>query len=1134
MAKIISKIISKTVLGFILGQGFGPIGFYIGWLIGDNIGEFGTEQIEKFFPELGKETGKTLVDYKDTIKDSIKNKLISNQSFEIDTSLASLLCKVWEQRIKKLIETKNFVDETFQTQGKLLKKYQENFKTAQKGDSTNVFYDVFPKNNESTFEVELANFEIVTDEEKAKNGIWDNLKKTLDKWTDKIDREIFQSIEGEIKTALTKDLQSDLLSELKENQKFRESFNSTFQFFATDILKAISKDTNEIRKNTEEIKEVLKPSVDYDSQELKQEVFQYLQRVAEEAVDIKSYFPPHLQNKSFQTSPFDNIRQRVSLTEKKSWDEIRARIEEQNKIRGISTFEEGKTAHKYRLTTGSDIENSQEKRIRILNWDNKASKEFERAIFLGDPGFGKTWLLCFEARKVALDSKNRLEDSEISLKDIILPIKLRLSTLAENASDEILAQSIAKLITARGEIEPFSKNFEAYIYERIKAQENVVILLDALDEVPENPQQGISKEKLRTKLENFANDYPKVSIYLTSRIVGYNNLNIKEAKELEILPFEDEQIKSFTKVWFHKDKAKDEKFHELLENQPQTAGLAQIPLMLSLLCKLFDEQTAEENFPETRGEIYRRCLIGLLRDWKKENERKNINDVELNFRLNFLEKLAFKLFEKQHEQFDETSFTEILCETLGVSTDDFSAEEKVIQWKNRLEQDGIIKKAVKGENPEYLFLHLTFQEYLAGSYIARMPNWKDFVFQDKILFNPRWQEVLTLLGGTLTKEKATNYIESLLEKNGKNGEGDILFRPFMLATFAGKEAVNNLEEEFKQKLIKKIIGRYWAELNLFLNFSTGDLHNWFLPTIKVWRDYLKVILLYHLKFSFLDLKDAEKNYLVVTIREMKYRDYAFIKEFISHIKNPQIDSKIRQEMAWIIHRGKELKSDDGKILWEILEKFKNDEDIQRPISKILSEQKNLSKDQKSYLSEILSKDEGKLEFYEKEFMDKLEYQRSWQIHEKIILELLSDKNQDVHKRTAYASTINHWIELSKETGETIINILMEENHESDVSYYLCEAVHRIKEFSPKGIQKLLQLIENENLYYNSKFSIIGKLAEITLEKKDKIKVLKIARNTFSNENMLSDWEKHFFLEDILLLANQLMCAVPENGEIVIN
>ena len=255
---MISKIVSKTIAGYILGQLFGPIGLYIGWLIGDNVGEFGTQQIEKFFPELGKETGKSIADNKDTIKDFIRNKLTSNQPSEINASLASFLCKVWEERIQKLIDKKDFVDNTFQKQIELLKKYQENFKSAQKGNSAITFYDIFPKGNQTDFETELDNFEIITDKANAQNLLWNKLQKSLAKWTSKADQEIHKVIENEIKEALTKDLQSDFLLQLKTDEKFLDSFNSSFQFFATDILKFISGEIKDTKQNTEEIIDILK------------------------------------------------------------------------------------------------------------------------------------------------------------------------------------------------------------------------------------------------------------------------------------------------------------------------------------------------------------------------------------------------------------------------------------------------------------------------------------------------------------------------------------------------------------------------------------------------------------------------------------------------------------------------------------------------------------------------------------------------------------------------------------------------------------------------------------------------------------------------------------------------------------
>jgi hypothetical protein len=851
------KIFSKALAGFIFGQLFGPIGLYIGSLLGDHISELGKEQIKKIFHEFGEESGKTLVESESGIKGFLKQKFNWGKSFEIDYSLASLLCKVWEERLNKIIKEKEFEDSRLKIEVELLKKFRDNFKEAQKGETSIRFYEIFPKNDSTDFSNELKNFETITGQNENIERLWDILQKTLTKWRDEADEKTFQSLKDEIKIALTENLQNDFLVQIKNNEKFSESFKTTFEFFVAEkfnkqdkkldkLAEKVNKQDKKLDKLGEhaaKLQDSLFPKADFNSPELKKEVIAYLHRVAKEAVDIKTYFPQHLKQGNDGNTPFDEIRQRVSVTEKKSWDEIKAKIEEQNKLRGISSFEEDKTAHKYHLTIGLDMEQSQGAQVRIIDWDENVANEFKRAIFLGDPGFGKTWLLSYEARRIALNSKRKLENSEISLKDVVLPIKLRLSSVAEKASaDKILTQTFSELTKICGESDPFSKSFEKYVQKRIKAEENVVILLDALDEVPENPQYGIGKEKLRKKIEDFSSDKPKISLYLTSRIVGYDSLNIKDAKELELLPFKDEQIKRFTKVWFNDNKIKEKIFQEFLDNQPQTAGLAQIPLMLSLLCKLFVELDVKETFPETRSEIYKKCLVGLLRDWKKENERKSISDEELIFRLKFLEKLAFKLFEKKQEQFAETSFTEILCETLNISPEDFSAEAKVIEWKNRLEKDGIIKKAVKGENPEYLFLHLTFQEYLAASCIAKMDNQKEFVFREKILFNPNWQEILTLLGGILSKDKAKDYIKALLEVNGEIGEGDVLFRPFLLAILAAKEAEKSLDEDF----IKSLIERTWK---YYLEPPDYIVKEGFLPAIKAWKHIFITYLLNEIELS---------------------------------------------------------------------------------------------------------------------------------------------------------------------------------------------------------------------------------------------------------------------------------------------
>ena len=611
--------------------------------------------------------------------------------------------------------------------------------------------------------------------------------------------------------------------------------------------------------------------------------------------------------------------------------------------------------------------------------------------------------------------------------------------------------------------------------------------------VPENPQQGIGKEKFRIKLEKFSNDYPKISIYITSRIVGYNNLNIKDAKELELLPFEVEQIKNFTKVWFDADKAKDKRFHELLENQPQTAGLAQIPLMLSLLCKLFDEQTNEEHFPETRGEIYQRCLIGLLRDWKKENERKTFSDVELTFRLKFLEKLAFKLFEKQYEQFTEASFTEILCETMDIPIDDFSAEERVVEWRMRLEQDGIIKKAVKGENPEFLFLHLTFQEYLTASYLAKMSDWKELVFQDKILFNPRWQEVLTLLGGTLSKENVKKYIELLLEKNGENGEGDILFRPFILAIFAAKEGEKNLDEVLKEKLLTKLTDLYASPPN--------HLHRYYFKRVnKVWKEKIEDTLLKMLRVEVNSQSSFDQRYGAIEI---------------THDLNLKT-KKIIQQIDKILN---ESNSFDEKIMASITlceTGFATPKAVDTLIEMLLVERRADTHfgfallEAKEFLPKVI---DAFVKFVYLENISTFSTRHLLQVLKHFndlpenlvdpLIKILTDKNLEKHyfHEVVIDGLLNNKT-TRKSNFKKLLSLLSKENLDSDIRGKIARGLARYKSLTKSEIKSLAKFFSEENKEFEIAYELIPELVKLSENNKNVSKFLiQFAKNQ-SQDNYL--------------------------------
>jgi len=69
------------------------------------------------------------------------------------------------------------------------------------------------------------------------------------------------------------------------------------------------------------------------------------------------------------------------------------------------------------------------------------------------------------------------------------------------------------------------------------------------------------------------------------------------------------------------------------------------------------------------------------------------------------------------------------------------------------ETDGLLVKSGGGDNAPYLFLHLSFQEYLTACALAERANnegWQAIsAFVDRKSWNPAWQETVVFLSGML-------------------------------------------------------------------------------------------------------------------------------------------------------------------------------------------------------------------------------------------------------------------------------------------------------------------------------------------------------------------------------------------------
>src|SRR2546425_368983 len=175
------------------------------------------------------------------------------------------------------------------------------------------------------------------------------------------------------------------------------------------------------------------------------EVIEYLEALAAKLAELPAYCPEHLRSPgpgrdgrgggevgSAGRTAFDHVRQRIEIAEDR-WAFEQWVVEDRERTRRAG---EGPQRSQYRPTRSRpDIEDPNEARRKYrsvpitVTWDEHAAERFRRAVVLGDPGFGKTWLLNFEGRRVALGSAKAIRDQTSSLAALEVPIHARLSEL---------------------------------------------------------------------------------------------------------------------------------------------------------------------------------------------------------------------------------------------------------------------------------------------------------------------------------------------------------------------------------------------------------------------------------------------------------------------------------------------------------------------------------------------------------------------------------------------------------------------------------------------------------------------------------------------------------------------------------
>ena len=370
----------------------------------------------------------------------------------------------------------------------------------------------------------------------------------------------------------------------------------------------------------------------------------------------------------------------------------------------------------------------------------------------GSPGIGKT-TFCL---KLAYDWANENTATTFTFLnfEFVLLLKCRDidGDIMEAISEQLLPEDIEE--KTRKKLLDFIKD--------IHNQEKILIILDGLDELPQKSKHHVDKLLDRRIL-------PFCYVLATSRQEKGIEVRNKFAFDilLQIEGFTERDAFEYVRKHFQNvgpgQSSKGERLIEEIKENTLLHALRDNPLSLLLLCVIYEDY--EGKLPSSRSALYQIIVRCLLRRYCAKHNLEGHKDdkvLEKKFRKDILAlgKLAWKCLLTDRYGFREEELTELE-----------SRNEKLVARELGLVYKEESLKRLAPQH-EYCFLHKTFQEFLAASYIARELRKKQFNIFDHLTFDDlvtKYPQVFLFVCGILGEE-ASILFSQIGEKLQSSGD----------------------------------------------------------------------------------------------------------------------------------------------------------------------------------------------------------------------------------------------------------------------------------------------------------------------------------------------------------------------------
>ena len=345
-------------------------------------------------------------------------------------------------------------------------------------------------------------------------------------------------------------------------------------------------------------------------------------------------------------------------------------------------------------------------------------------LILGHPGSGKTTFLKYLA--LVYTGLINLELLTDPLLPVFVPLR-EMDRIGEPVSSPDWMLSLVKNFAR--EIGGTQFN-EAWLDSHLEAGE-CIILLDGIDEIPKEYLSAVTKS-----IRAFSIKYRSNKIVATCRVAAFEfALSGFTVCETDEFSFED--ACSFISQWFGADEKTRDSLVAHLKTSDSPNDLCKTPLLLTLLCVLYEYA---RTIPRNRAELYETCVDALLFRWDTYRgiDRDSVTSITPQRKKHILSQIAEYTFTRDSYYFTRDTLLSLLAAQLERSAiEDITAQDAL---KDLEHNNGLFVEQALGL---YSFSHLTLHEYFAANCFYN--NRQEMELLDKALIFPKYREVFLLV-----------------------------------------------------------------------------------------------------------------------------------------------------------------------------------------------------------------------------------------------------------------------------------------------------------------------------------------------------------------------------------------------------